>query len=134
LENNKLAEASLNLHKTKNLFAMPKFCNQCGAPLQEGVRFCTNCGAQVAVPTQQPKPQQEYKQPQQPQQPQPSPKKTLHEFVDAADDKPTNGIDWKQFKPKIEIGKPQITFISKGKLIAIAIGVGILILIALFSK
>lgn len=110
---------------------MPKFCNQCGAPLQEGVRFCTNCGAQVAVPTQQPKPQQEY---QQPQQPKPSQKKTLHEFVDAADDKPTNGIDWKQFKPKIEIGKPQITFISKGKLIAFAIILAIFILIALLTK
>lgn len=116
---------------------MPKFCNQCGAPLQEGVRFCTNCGAQVAVPTQQPKPQQEYKQPQQPQQPQQpkQPKKqTLHEFVDAADEKPTNGIDWKQFKPKIEIGKPQITFISKGKLIAFAIILAIFILIALLTK
>ena len=121
---------------------MPKFCKQCGAPLQEGVRFCTNCGAQVVVtaqqpqpepqPKPQPQPQQNYQRPtQQPQQPQ---KKTLHEFMDSADDKPTGGVDWKQFKPKITIGKPQITFISKGKLIAIAIGIGILILIALFSK
>ena len=116
---------------------MPKFCKQCGAPLQEGVRFCTNCGAQVVVPTQQPqqpKPQQAYQQPQEPQRPQQPQKKTLHEFVDSADDKPTNGIDWKQFKPKIEIGKPQITFISKGKLIAFAIILVIFILIALLTK
>ena len=118
---------------------MPKFCKQCGAPLQEGVRFCTNCGAQVVVASQQPQtqpqPQQSYQRPtQQPQQPQQPQKKTLHEFMDSADDEPTGGVDWKQFKPKLTIGKPQITFISKGKLIAIAIGVGILILIALFSK
>ena len=120
---------------------MPKFCKQCGAPLQEGVRFCTNCGAQVVVATQQPQPQpmpqtqQSYQRPpQQPQQPLQPQKKTLHEFMDSADDEPTGGVDWKQFKPKLTIGKPQITFISKGKLIAIAIGVGILILIALFSK
>ena len=32
---------------------MPKFCNYCGAPLKEGVRFCTRCGQPVAQSTQQ---------------------------------------------------------------------------------
>ena len=42
-------------------------------------------------------------------------------------------VDWKQFKPKIEIGKPQVTFISKGKLIAIGVFIVILIIVALLQ-
>ena len=59
---------------------MPKFCEYCGAPLNEGTKFCTGCGHPVAqpsrpsTPTQPSTPTPTYQQPevQQPeiQQPQ----------------------------------------------------------------
>jgi len=30
---------------------MAQFCTKCGTPLQEGVRFCTGCGATIGEPT-----------------------------------------------------------------------------------
>ena len=126
-----VSDGLLKFALTKILFAMPKFCVQCGAPIQEGVRFCTNCGAPIAAAPQQPQSQPQPQAQQAYQQPQPSrpqPKNTYQP------QKPIGNFDWQQFKPKLTIGKPQITFISKGKLIAIAIGIGILVLIALFSK
>ncbi|MBQ9429322.1 MAG: zinc-ribbon domain-containing protein [Clostridia bacterium] len=47
---------------------MAKFCQNCGAPLNEGAKFCPTCGAGVGAPAPQPQ------QPQQPayQQPQPA--------------------------------------------------------------
>lgn len=36
---------------------MPKFCEHCGAPLQEGDRFCTGCGHPVAQHSQPHQPQ-----------------------------------------------------------------------------
>lgn len=53
---------------------MAKFCEYCGAPLQEGAKFCTGCGHPVTVKSQ---PSQQRQQPQQgqpneqPSQPQP---------------------------------------------------------------
>jgi hypothetical protein len=35
---------------------MPTFCPQCGKPLQEGARFCGNCGATVAATSPSPAP------------------------------------------------------------------------------
>lgn len=104
---------------------MPKFCKQCGAPLQEGVRFCTSCGAQIVEAAQQPQ-----AQPQPQSQPQSQPQPTQSD----QQQNPSGNIDWKQFKPRLEVGKPQISYISKGRLIAIAIGIGIVILIVLLSK
>ena len=52
---------------------MPRFCENCGVPLREGVRFCTKCGHPVAQPSQpstpSPTPTPNYQQPdvQQPQ-------------------------------------------------------------------
>lgn len=53
---------------------MSKFCEYCGAPLQEGARFCTGCGHPVAVMSQpnQQQPQQPASKPR-PQQQQPWP-------------------------------------------------------------
>ena len=49
---------------------MAKFCQNCGAPLNEGAKFCPTCGAGVGAPAPQPQPQQPqqpaYQQPQQP--------------------------------------------------------------------
>lgn len=44
---------------------MAKFCEYCGAPLQEGAKFCTGCGHPVAVKSQ---PSQQRQQSQQPRQ------------------------------------------------------------------
>ena len=46
-------------------------------------------------------------------------------YEDAFADEKTQGVDWKQFKPRITIGKLKVTFISKSKLIIIAIIAGI---------
>lgn len=51
---------------------MAKFCEYCGAPLEEDSRFCTSCGHPVArqsQPTQQPRPSQQAQQPRPQQQP-----------------------------------------------------------------
>lgn len=51
---------------------MSKFCEYCGAPLEEDSRFCTSCGHPVArqsQPTQQPRPSQQAQQPRPQQQP-----------------------------------------------------------------
>ena len=126
---------------------MPKFCRECGSPLEAGVRFCPNCGTQIIgaatqqqgyqqqqsyqqqPQTQQPRPQQPYQQPYQ----QPRPQQHQHVFDDAYADEKAEGIDWKQFKPRITIGKPEVTFISKRKLIIIAIIAGIVLLLALLQ-
>lgn len=44
---------------------MAKFCEYCGAPLQEGARFCTGCGHPVAVKSQPSQPSQQRQQPSQ---------------------------------------------------------------------
>ncbi|MBQ9428549.1 MAG: zinc-ribbon domain-containing protein, partial [Clostridia bacterium] len=33
---------------------MAKFCQNCGAPLNEGAKFCPTCGAGVGAPAPQP--------------------------------------------------------------------------------
>ena len=53
---------------------MAKFCQNCGSPLEEGVKFCSSCGSALAPqapqqPAQQPQPQ--YQQQPQAQQPRP---------------------------------------------------------------
>ena len=113
---------------------MPNFCKECGSPLEAGMSFCSNCGAKIGGPqapqeapsaTQQ---QASYQQPQaQAQQPQ-------HVYEDAYAEEKAQGVDWKDLRTKITIGKPEVTFISKRKLIIIAIVVVIVLLLALFSK
>lgn len=120
---------------------MPKFCSHCGSPLNVGTRFCTNCGASVAeaAAPQNPTPerpqqtyQQPYQQPQaQPQQPQ-QPKQRVP--IDTDPEVKSEGMDWNQFKPKLTIGKPQVTFISKRKLIIFGIIFLIFVLLALLQS
>lgn len=121
---------------------MPKFCKECGSPLKEGARFCPNCGTQIVGATttqntnsQQQSYQQNFQQaqPQQPYQ-QPRPQQPQQVYEDVYADEKAQGVDWKQLKPKITIGKPEVTFISKRKLIVIGIIVVIVLLLALFSK
>jgi len=129
---------------------MSKFCTQCGAQVAEGVRFCTNCGAQLAsattpqnaAPAAGQQQQQGYQRPaQQPQpqaqsrpQAQQANKRAQHMSEYSYDnDKGGGSFDWSQFKPKLEVGKPQITFISKGKLIAAGVFIIILIIVALLQ-
>ena len=33
--------------KTQHKPKIQKYCSQCGAPLEEGAKFCGNCGAKV---------------------------------------------------------------------------------------
>ena len=111
---------------------MTKFCSHCGSPLEEGIRFCSNCGASVeAAAPQNPapeRPQQPYQPPQaQPQQPQ------QRVYEDAYADEKAQGMDWKSFKPKLTIGKPEVTFISKRKLIIAGIILVVIILLALLQ-
>lgn len=42
---------------------MAKFCANCGAPLNEGTKFCPTCGAQVSAPAPAPQPQPAYTAP-----------------------------------------------------------------------
>lgn len=52
---------------------MPRICNNCGAPLQDGAMFCPNCGNQMQQPPYQQQAQPQYQPPrpayQQPPQP-----------------------------------------------------------------
>lgn len=36
---------------------MPKFCEHCGAPLEEDAKFCTDCGHPIDQPSQPRQPQ-----------------------------------------------------------------------------
>ena len=49
---------------------MAKFCQQCGTPLEPGVKFCPKCGAAVMDGEQQPSPES------------PSTKSSMHQKVD----------------------------------------------------
>ena len=98
---------------------MPKFCKQCGAPLEEDERFCPNCGTQVRDSAQASA------------TPEPSPE-PVHE--DAYAQEKSRGIDWKQFKPRLEIGRPQIHFLNKRVLVISAAFIVVLVIVALCSK
>lgn len=98
---------------------MAKYCKQCGAPVSPDEHFCHQCGAPLgAAPTQAPEPQ-------------PRP-----EYVqdDAYAEEKAQGFDWKQLKPKLTIGKPEVTFMNKKKLILYAVILVIFILLVLFTK
>lgn len=104
---------------------MAKFCKHCGAPVGPDERFCQQCGAPIgAAPTQDPQPQQ---QPQ--AQPQP-------EYVqnDTYADERAQGFDWKQLKPKLTIGKPEVTFMSKKKLIIYGVIILFFVILVLFKN
>lgn len=118
---------------------MAKFCKTCGSPLDAGERFCPNCGTKI-VETATPHSTAPSDAPRQPaDQPHPNPKpyqqqsQTQQVHEDAYADVRPQGMDWKQFKPKLTIGKPQVTFISKRKLIIIGIVVVIVLLLALLQ-
>lgn len=118
---------------------MAKFCKNCGSPLNAGERFCSNCGTKI-VESATPQSTASADAPRQPaDQPHPNPKpyqqqsQTQHVHEDAYADVRPQGMDWKQFKPKLTIGKPQVTFISKRKLIIIGIVVVIVLLLALLQ-
>lgn len=118
---------------------MAKFCKNCGSPLDAGERFCSNCGTKI-VESATPQGTAPADAPRQPaDQPHPNPKpyqqqsQTQHVHEDAYADVKSQGVDWKQFKPKLTVGKPQVTFISKRKLIIAGIIIVILILIALLQ-
>lgn len=84
---------------------MANFCEKCGAPVQPDERFCSKCGAPLgAAPTQ------------------------------PAEEEEVQGIDWKQFKPKLTIGKPELRFINKKKLIIYGAIVLFFIILVLFTK
>lgn len=98
---------------------MAKFCKQCGAPVGADERFCQNCGAPLgAKPTQAPQ-----------AQPQP-------EYVqnDTYADEKAQGFDWKQLKPKLTIGKPEVTFMSKKKLIIYGVIILFFVILVLFKN
>lgn len=122
---------------------MPKFCSHCGSPLDAGTRFCSNCGAPVegAAAPQNPapeQPQQAYQQPYQPPQAQAQPQQPQqpkqHVYEDAYANEKAQGMDWKNFKPKITLGKPEVTFMSKRKLIIAGIILVIILLLALLQS
>lgn len=108
---------------------MPKFCKECGTPLGEGDRFCPGCGTPIAASN----PTSQQTVPPQPTQGTPT-SKQQHVYEDAYAEEKAQGVDWRDLKPKLTLGKPEVTFISKGKLIAIGIVVVIVLLLALFSK
>lgn len=120
---------------------MAKFCRECGSPIEVGERFCPNCGTKIAAtaapqdPTPADTTRQQTSQPQSNPKPyhQSQPQGQQHVDEDAYADEKTQGIDWKQLKPKLTIGKPQVTFMSKGKLIFAAIIIIIIILVALLQ-
>ena len=118
---------------------MAKFCKNCGSPLDAGERFCPNCGTKIDE-TATPHSTATTDAPRQPaDQPHPNPKpyeqqsQTQQVHEDAYADVKSQGVDWKQFKPKLTIGKPQVTFISKRKLIIMGIIIVIIILLALLQ-
>lgn len=119
---------------------MAKFCKECGSPIEAGERFCHNCGTMIAAAAapQDPAPadtaRQQTSQPHSNPKPyQSQPQGQQHVYEDAYADEKTQGVDWKQLKPKLTIGKPQVTFISKGKLIFVVIILIIIILAALLQ-
>ena len=130
----------INLNKTHNIMA--KFCRECGSPIEAGEHFCPNCGTKIVAATapQDPAPVDTARQ--QTSQPHPNPKpyhqsqsqSQQHVYEDAYADEKAQSVDWKQLNPKLTIGKPQITFISKGKLIFAAIILIIIILAALLQS
>ena len=100
---------------------MGKFCRNCGSPIEADERFCPQCGTKIAAAAA-------------PQDPAPADTPQQQRvYEDAYADEKAQGVDWKQLKPKITIGKPQITFMSKGKLIFAAIILIIIILAALLK-
>ena len=121
---------------------MAKFCRECGSPIEAGEHFCPNCGTKIVAATapQDPAPvdtaRQQTSQPHSNLKPyhQSQSQSQQHVYEDAYADEKAQGVDWKQLKPKITIGKPQITFMSKGKLIFAAIILIIIILAALLQS
>lgn len=118
---------------------MAKFCKNCGSPLDAGERFCPNCGTKIDE-TATPHSTAPADAPRQPaNQPRPNPNpnqqhsQTQQVHDDTYADVKSQGVDWKQFKPTITIGKPQVTFISKRKLIIIGIVIVIVLLLALLQ-
>lgn len=99
---------------------MAKFCKQCGAPVGPDERFCQNCGAPLGAELTQA-----------PQQPQPQP-----EYVqdDTYAQEKAQGFDWKQLKPKLTIGKPEVTFMSKKKLIIYGVIILFFVILVLFKN
>ncbi|MBQ3820539.1 MAG: zinc-ribbon domain-containing protein [Bacteroidales bacterium] len=83
---------------------MANFCEKCGAPVQPDERFCSKCGAPLGAAPTQPAEEE------------------------------AQGIDWKQFKPKLTIGKPELRFINKKKLIIYGAIVLFFIILVLFTK
>lgn len=83
---------------------MANFCEKCGAPVQPDERFCSKCGAPLGAAPTQPAEEE------------------------------AQGIDWKQFKPKLTIGKPELRFINKKKLIIYVAIVLFFIILVLFTK
>lgn len=83
---------------------MANFCEKCGAPVQPDERFCPQCRAPLGAAPTQPAEEE------------------------------AQGIDWKQFKPKLTIGKPELRFINKKKLIIYGAIVLFFIILVLFTK
>lgn len=99
---------------------MAKFCIYCGEPLEESSRFCPACGKQVDS------------RPVAASQGNNTPRGNRKQ--DTSQGYAPQGPSWKDMKPKITIGKPQIRFISKGKLILMAIVFVIILVLSLLTK
>lgn len=103
---------------------MAQFCKECGSPIEPNVRFCPGCGKPVA----------ETEAPQNAAPEAARQQRSNMQYQRVFDErKNMQKMDWSQFKPKVTIGKPQITFISKRKLIIAGIIIVICILIALLQ-
>lgn len=82
---------------------MAKFCEYCGAPLQEGAKFCTGCGHPVAVKSQ---PSQQRQQSQQPRQGQSGGQTSQSQSRQPYEPQPNNQI---KFQPSAQAAKMKET-------------------------